>query len=189
MIGLTGENFFRANKLSRVSARAITPKHPARCPVKAGLFLREIGRENPSDDPGLPCKSAPPSRPASVRKLTESFPEASESFALSISPDQNGLTSPHVTYVCNVAIPMLAWERCETPTRRISCPALSGLVLELLNDPLFPKLRGAQIKFMANSLAGLGSISPRRSRDICSEERTNTKRRRHTKKCSSGTGA
>lgn len=47
-----------------------------------------------------------------------------------------------------------------------------GLMIEVLNDPKFPKLiRKSQIRFIADSLAGAGQVSPRRSRDICAKTR------------------
>lgn len=52
-----------------------------------------------------------------------------------------------------------------------------GLILECLKDPKFPKQdRKAQEEFIADSLAGDGRISIRRSRDICGEERAKEKR-------------
>jgi len=48
---------------------------------------------------------------------------------------------------------------------------IASLVLQVLHDPKFPKRREAQINFLADSLAGRGIISPRRSRDICEQER------------------
>lgn len=48
---------------------------------------------------------------------------------------------------------------------------IAWLIPKVLRDPRFPKRRKAQIKFLADSLAGRGSISPRRSRDICERER------------------
>ncbi len=48
---------------------------------------------------------------------------------------------------------------------------IASLVLQVLHDPKFPKRREAQINFLGDSLAGRGLISPRRSRDICEQER------------------
>jgi hypothetical protein len=45
------------------------------------------------------------------------------------------------------------------------------LVLRILKEPKFPKTREARIRFLADSLAGRGEVSPRRSRDICATER------------------
>jgi hypothetical protein len=52
-------------------------------------------------------------------------------------------------------------------------------VWERLHDRKFPKRRQAQINFVADSLAGLGRIAPRRSRDICADERAKAKRAHH----------
>ena len=50
-------------------------------------------------------------------------------------------------------------------------PDLSSLILKVIREPKFPKRPAAQIGFLADSLAGLGRISPRRARDICEQER------------------
>ncbi len=50
-------------------------------------------------------------------------------------------------------------------------PTLAPLILKVLHDPKFPKTLEAQVNFLADSLAGRGRVSPRRSRDICSAER------------------
>jgi hypothetical protein len=53
----------------------------------------------------------------------------------------------------------------------------ADLILKCLRDHQFPKLnRKAQEQFIAESLAGDGRISLRRSRDICQEERARKKR-------------
>jgi hypothetical protein len=53
------------------------------------------------------------------------------------------------------------------------------LILRLINDPMFPQRRQARINFLADSLASLGLVSPRRSRDICTAERARVKRTHH----------
>ena len=45
------------------------------------------------------------------------------------------------------------------------------LILRIIRESKFPKRPAPQIAFLADSLAGLGRISPRRSRDICERER------------------
>lgn len=51
-------------------------------------------------------------------------------------------------------------------------PGLAKLVLQTLREPTFPQRRKkAQVNFLADSLAGLGNVTPRRSRDICTSER------------------
>jgi len=48
----------------------------------------------------------------------------------------------------------------------------SELILRIRNDPKFPRVRSAsQIHFLADSLGGQGYVTPRRSREICAEER------------------
>jgi hypothetical protein len=49
--------------------------------------------------------------------------------------------------------------------------SIAGLILKVVREKKFPKTQEAQINFLADSLAGRGRISPRRSRDICEAER------------------
>jgi hypothetical protein len=58
-------------------------------------------------------------------------------------------------------------------------PSLANLVSRILHEPKFPKRRDAQISFLADSLAGLGEVAPRSSRDICQKERTRENRAHH----------
>ncbi len=48
----------------------------------------------------------------------------------------------------------------------------AALILTVLKDPKFPKTQKGRINFLADSTAGLGVVSPRRSRDICAADRT-----------------
>jgi hypothetical protein len=48
---------------------------------------------------------------------------------------------------------------------------IAGLIFKVVREKKFPKTRKAQIKFLADSVAGRGWISPRRPRDICEAER------------------
>jgi hypothetical protein len=52
----------------------------------------------------------------------------------------------------------------------------AALILQVLKEKNFPKRRKPQIKFLADSIAGLGGVSLRRSRDICAEERARQKK-------------
>ena len=72
-----------------------------------------------------------------------------------------------------------AFQQGANPYSQQFVPSLSNLALEVLYDRKFPKRRQAQINFLADSLAGLGQISPRRSRDICANERAKAKRAHH----------
>jgi len=56
---------------------------------------------------------------------------------------------------------------------------IAGLILQVLRDHKFPKRSEPQMNFLADSLAGRGWISPRRSRDICVRERTKSKKEHH----------
>jgi hypothetical protein len=72
-----------------------------------------------------------------------------------------------------------AFQAGASPYDREFAPALAGLALQVLRDPKFPKRREPQIAFLADSLAGLGRVSPRRSRDICEQHRAEQKRAHH----------
>jgi hypothetical protein len=48
---------------------------------------------------------------------------------------------------------------------------IPSLILKTVRDFGFPKRRNARINFLADSLAAWGMVSPRRSRDICGNER------------------
>lgn len=50
-------------------------------------------------------------------------------------------------------------------------PRSPNLILEVLMESKFPKRRKAQIDFLADSIAGGGTVTPRRSRDICAQQR------------------
>ena len=66
-----------------------------------------------------------------------------------------------------------------TPYAQEFVPALANLILRVSRERKFPKRPVAQINFLADSLAGLGYVSPRSSRDICQNERTREKRAHH----------
>jgi hypothetical protein len=55
-------------------------------------------------------------------------------------------------------------------------PSWYAVIPRILRERTFPKTRDAQIKFLADSLAGWGEISPRRSRDLCAEARAQSAR-------------
>lgn len=50
-------------------------------------------------------------------------------------------------------------------------PSLAPVILKAIKDPNFPMRRKARINFLADSIAGVGLVTLRRSRDICAEER------------------
>jgi hypothetical protein len=58
-------------------------------------------------------------------------------------------------------------------------PYHAPLILEVLKERTFPKRQKARINFLADSLAALGLVSARRSRDICAEDRAQAKRAHH----------
>jgi hypothetical protein len=53
-------------------------------------------------------------------------------------------------------------------------------VFTIIHDPAFPEVRDkSQIRFLADSLGGGDALSPRRSRDICAQERAKRKKAQH----------
>lgn len=54
-------------------------------------------------------------------------------------------------------------------------PWVGELALRILREPKFPKRRSAQVAFFADSCAAVGEVTPRRSRDICAQERAKEK--------------
>ena len=63
-------------------------------------------------------------------------------------------------------------------------PYLGDLIVKVIQEPDFPKKRpDRQVAFFADSLAARGSVSPRRSRDICEEERGRRKRAHYIIRC------
>lgn len=63
-----------------------------------------------------------------------------------------------------------------TPYAQDFVPAMANLISRVLSEPKFPKRPEAQINFLADSLAGLGYVAPRTSRDICQKERIKEER-------------
>jgi len=55
----------------------------------------------------------------------------------------------------------------------------ASLIFEVVSAYNFPKTERAQIKFLADSIAALGKVTPRRSRDICAGERLKRKQANH----------
>jgi hypothetical protein len=53
-------------------------------------------------------------------------------------------------------------------------PPMAPLILKVIKEPKFPKRQQARINFLADSVAGMGSVTPRRSRDVCAEQRAAT---------------
>ena len=48
-------------------------------------------------------------------------------------------------------------------------PKLAGNILGVIREKKFPKRPRAQVKFLANSLAGLPNVERRTSRDVCAK--------------------
>ncbi len=58
-------------------------------------------------------------------------------------------------------------------------PSLSPLTLQVLRESTLPKRPKPLQRFLADSLAGVGVVTPRRSRDICAQERAKGKSAHH----------
>ena len=56
---------------------------------------------------------------------------------------------------------------------------LAALILQVLRESTFPLRPDSQKRFLVDSLGALGVVSPRRSRDICAEERAKDQRKHH----------
>lgn len=73
-----------------------------------------------------------------------------------------------------------AFEQGASPYTQNFIPGMTSLILKVLREPKFPKeQRAAQVNFMADSLAGVGVVSPSRSRDICWQQRVKEKEATH----------
>jgi hypothetical protein len=64
-----------------------------------------------------------------------------------------------------------AFETLAQPYARNFVPGLASYILEVIHERKFPTRPKAQVHFLADSLAGRPNVGPRRSRDICAEER------------------
>jgi hypothetical protein len=64
-----------------------------------------------------------------------------------------------------------AFEEGASPYTKEFMPALAGLIIEVVHERRFPARREPRINFLADSLAGYGRVRPRRSRDICANQR------------------
>jgi hypothetical protein len=65
------------------------------------------------------------------------------------------------------------------PSYKEQFKPLAGLILKVLRGKDFPKTPKAQMRFLAESLAGRGLVTPRRARDICEQERKREKTAHH----------
>jgi len=63
-----------------------------------------------------------------------------------------------------------AFEKHAGPYAREFVPLLSSVILTVIRHPKFPKRPKVQIGFLADSLAGLKTLAPRRARDVVAEE-------------------
>jgi hypothetical protein len=64
-----------------------------------------------------------------------------------------------------------AFETHAQPYAQNFVSGLASYILEVIHERKFPTRPKAQVHFLADSLAGRPNVGPRRSRDICAEER------------------
>jgi hypothetical protein len=79
----------------------------------------------------------------------------------------------------SLCVPLLAAQNEDEVSEAFRChgephaqqfvPRLAADILEVIRERKFPKRAKAQIKFLANSLAGRPNVVPRTSRDICAQ--------------------
>lgn len=88
----------------------------------------------------------------------------------------------------NLAEPLLAAETEQEVANILRTAALGyqheisllgPLIFQIKRDLKFPKRKKAQMNFLADSIAGGGKVTPRRSRDICAEERARDAQRHY----------
>jgi|ERR1700683_2010138 len=72
-----------------------------------------------------------------------------------------------------------AFQEGARPYDQNFAPSLSALTLKVLGEITFPKKRKSMQHFLADSLAGVGVVTPRRSRDICAQERVKRRSAHH----------
>ena len=106
-------------------------------------------------------------------------PGVDRSLALQTA-DQLGVMLP--AFWPRLAPPLLAAQSPGDVTRAFEAlglvstsfvPHWSELILKIIHDRRFPRVRAkAQIAFLTDSLGAQGAVTPRRSREICAEERT-----------------
>src|SRR5579859_7973148 len=68
-----------------------------------------------------------------------------------------------------------AFQQGASPYHAQFVPWVGELALRVLREPKFTNRRSAQVDFFADSLAAVGDVTPRRSRDICAQERAREK--------------
>jgi hypothetical protein len=114
-----------------------------------------------------------------------------ENFRWSLEPVWERLRGPLLQAQTEEEV-VKAFEENAGPHARKFVPALAPFILRVLRDPRFPKRepklpkrktksgamrRNPRIVFLADSLAGMGEVSPRRSRDIVAQERARIRAR------------
>lgn len=79
---------------------------------------------------------------------------------------------PLLSEAQDVASVAQAFKEGSQPYESNFVPHLVELTLQVIREPKWPKRRPAQVGFLADSLAAAGALTPRRSRDICAQQRT-----------------
>jgi hypothetical protein len=79
--------------------------------------------------------------------------------------------SGHLLGAKNEGEVVAAFEQHGQPYANNFVPRLAAEILAVIRESSFPQRAKAQIRFLADSIAGMPEISARRSRDICMEDR------------------
>ncbi len=135
-----------------ISAKMLKRRKRVRTPEKT---VDTFSRKKPRGRPGV--------RPSEIRGRAENY-------RLIFGQIWDRLSEPLLRATTEKEITNIFDEYARPYTQQF-VPALNALILKVIHDRRFPKRSGPQIKFMAASLAGLGRVSARRSRDICEQER------------------
>jgi hypothetical protein len=103
-------------------------------------------------------------------------PTINPSFVRSNADNYRILLEPHWNELG--ALLMAAHTELEVANALQSCDLenevslrLASVILKVLRGPNFPRRKKAQINFLADSIGGGEVVTPRRSRDICAEQR------------------
>ena len=91
-------------------------------------------------------------------------------YRLTLEQNWDVLAAPFLTAQSDEELKSLL-DEAPYHVRNKFAPIRFSLVEKTRKDPKFPKTVKAQIRFIGDSLAGLGRVAPRTSRDICAEGR------------------
>lgn len=117
-----------------------------------------------------PARSNPTSDPEAVRMIAERYSEF-----IQVNPEDEGkrlwdrMREPFLKARTEEEV-INAIEQYGTPYSQQLAP-YAGLIQKVIHERKFPKSTDAQVNFLADSIAALERVTPRRSRNICEAER------------------